>query len=211
MVKVFPSRIIPVLRYVKGPDVLDIGCVGMGENDQMGGVDFIFGELHKAHLNVIGLDIDDDGAKRMNKQGYKVIVHDAQQKYNLKQKFDTVVSEENIEHIANLKTYLDNVKRHMKKDGLFVLSTPNASCFDFMIQTWLFGKPQVNQHHTHVHTLDTITYLLESNGFKIMTYEYIQGITTAMNFNAQILKYLLPLIPNRMARTLVVVAKNATR
>lgn len=210
MVKTYPSRIMPALKHIKGPKVLDIGCVGMGKNDVLGGLDFIFGELSKKY-EVTGLDINKEGADKMNKEGYKVVAQDAQEPYDLNQKFDTVVSEENIEHIANLKTYLDNIRKHLKDDGVLVLSTPNSSCLDFMLQMFLFGKPQVNHYHTHVHTLETITYLLESNGFKVTHHEYIQAVEKGMNFNSKIIGFIIRFFPARFGRTMILVAKKGEK
>lgn len=207
MVKIYTSRIIPALKHIKGPDVLDIGCVGMGDNDVLGGLDFIFGELHKQHPNVVGLDINKEGATKLVKQGFNVVVQDAQEPYDLKQKFDTIVSEENIEHISNLKTYLENVRIHIKEGGRFVMSTPNAMCLDFIIQTFIFGKPRVNPHHTHVHTLETITYLLKIHGLRVVHHEYVQAISPGMNLNAKIMKWFVKWFPQRFGRTIILVAE----
>jgi len=207
MVKVYKSRIIPVLKHIKGRDVLDIGCCGMGENDQVGGVDFIHGKLVNAGHKVIGLDINKEGVINLNKKGFNVVCHDAQKPYYLEKKFDTIVSEENIEHISNLKTYLENVKSHLKEDGIFVLSTPNAFCFDFILQHIIFGRQRANLYHTHYHNINTIKYLLESNGFEVTHHEFCHGITKAMNFNSKIVKLIVPFLPNRFGRTLIVVAK----
>lgn len=207
MVKVYPSRIVRVLPHIKGPDILDIGCVGMGDNDTLGGVNFIFGELVKAHPTVIGLDINKEGAKFMANQGYTVMVQDAQEPYDLDKKFDTVVTEENIEHISNLKTYLDNIRKHLKPNGKLVLTTPNAMCLDFMLQTFFFGAPRVNHYHTHYHTLETIKYLLESNGFKVLSHECFQSIEKGMNFNAKVMGFLVRFFPAHFGRTILLTAE----
>jgi 2-polyprenyl-3-methyl-5-hydroxy-6-metoxy-1,4-benzoquinol methylase len=192
MVKIYRSRVIPALKHINGPDILDIGCVGMGDNDVYGGLDFIFGQLRAQHQNVIGIDI--------NKAG-------AQEPYDLGRKFDTVVSEENIEHISDLKTYLENVRKHLKPGGRFVMSTPNAMCLDFIMQSFIWGKPRVNHYHTHVHTLETITYLLKVHGLNVVHHEYVQAIGPGANLNARIMKWIVRWFPARFARTIILVAE----
>ena len=209
MVNIYESRIIPALKQIKGNNILDIGCVGMGKNDVIGGCDFIFGELSLKYENVIGMDINKKGAEKLIGRGFKVIIQDAQEPYDLNMKFDTIVSEENIEHIANLKTYLENIRNHLNVGGRLVLSTPNACFLDFMIHMFIWRKPRVNQYHTHVHTLDTITYLLNMHGFNVIYYEYLQAIPKKMNINQRICKWIVRWFPERFGRTILLVAENA--
>nr|MBA4405418.1 hypothetical protein [Nanoarchaeum sp.] len=205
--KIYRNRAALTLKYARG-DILEIGCVGMGENDVFGGHDFIFARLKKKANKLVGIDINEQGVKELVSQGFDVKTQDAQEKYNLKQKFDTVISEENIEHISNLKTYLDNVHAHLKDDGLFLVTTPNAMCLDFMLQTLIWRKPRVNQYHTHYHTTDTIKYLLESNGFKVVKIKIIHAINwKSTNLGGKIMWFLLRLFPSRLGRTIFVIAK----
>ena len=43
--------------------------------------------------------------------------------------FDVVVSFETIEHLKNYRRFLDECRRVLKKDGLFICSTPNKQIF----------------------------------------------------------------------------------
>src|ERR1019366_4533556 len=51
---------------------------------------------------------------------------------------DVVVSFETIEHIEHYEAFMDEVSRVLKKDGLFILSTPNDVEF-----------PETNHFHIH--------------------------------------------------------------
>ena len=76
------------------------------------------------------------------------------------------------------------------------------------MQTLLFGKPRVNKYHTHVHTIDTISYLLESNGFKIIHMEIIQPFNLSKtNILGKLYYPFSFILPNKFGRTIVVIAK----
>jgi len=207
MTKIYKSRIIPVLPHVKGHKILDIGCVGMGDNDVMGGEDFMFGYLVDKGYDVLGLDINADGLKKFKTRGYKAVCFDAQEPYDLKQKFDTIIAEENIEHISNLKTYLDNVKNHLNPNGIFIVTTPNAQCLDWIFSMFVFRKPRTNPCHTHMHSLETFKYLLESNGFKVIHNEYLQANPDYLNLNGKIMAQIVRFFPARFGRNMLIVAE----
>ena len=53
------TRFRPLLPHIKGK-VLDICCVGMGDNDMMGGCDFMHGQLKKLRpdIDLYGVDMN---------------------------------------------------------------------------------------------------------------------------------------------------------
>lgn len=206
--KFYRNRFKPTLPYIKGK-ILEIGCVGMGENDILGGKDFLFGYLNKISSYVTGIDINKKGIKNLYIKGCDVLCRDAQEVYNLNERFDTIISEENIEHISNLKTYLQNVKNHLKKNGTFILTTPNMASADFMLHNLIRGTPFVNHHHTHYHSVETIQYLLKTHGFRIIKVD----VFTACRFFGQNifgkLRYIfMHFPPSKLGRTIMVVCKH---
>ena len=209
--KILKHRWDPVIPYIKG-SVLDIGCVGMGSNDIMGGDDFIHAKIKELADECVGLDVNQGGVDMLNKNGFNVICKDAQEPYDLNKKFDVVLSEENIEHISNLKTYLENVKRHMKDNGLFIITTPNILCIDFMIHRFVFKKPRANPTHTHYHIEDSIKCLLESNGFEIVRVDMFQAINWKIqNFGGKLMFFLARIFPKQFARNMLIVAKKSKK
>ncbi|MEM0235484.1 methyltransferase domain-containing protein [Thermofilum sp.] len=75
--------------------------------------------------------------------------------------FDSVVSLETLEHIEDQKAFLGNIKRVLKDEGMFILSTPNK-----MYSSPLLPRP-LNPYHIKEYYLGTFLKLLNSQGFKV--------------------------------------------
>ena len=203
------TRFKPLLPFIKGK-VLDICCVGMGDNDMMGGCDFMHGKLKKLRpdIDLYGIDIDQKGVTRMKNQGYQVFCKDVQEPFNLETKFDTIICEEGIEHLDNLKTFLSNVRNHLKEDGIFLLTTPNIIGIHIFLGTILHGQPRKSPFHTHYHIKDSISYLLQRNGFEILNLDWFSATNLkATNFNARINSWLTAILPHKWGKHIWVVAR----
>src|SRR3989344_372638 len=109
-----------VLNYVKNKIVLDIAC-GSGYGSKL---------LSNKAKKVIGVDISkesiDYAKNNFNSNKIKFFIGDATNLDFLKDNsIDVVVSFETIEHLIDYKRFLMEVKRILKKEGLFIVSTPN--------------------------------------------------------------------------------------
>ena len=125
-------RYSSILECVKGKKVLDIAS-GSGYGTAL---------LASSASHVTGVDID-KGAIKYAKANYSLdnvdFVLGSGVEVPLKDNiFDVVVSFETIEHIDDYRTFLSEVKRMLKPDGLFILSTPNDVEF-----------PESNHFHVH--------------------------------------------------------------
>src|SRR5436309_15812717 len=84
--------------------VMDLGCVDSrpARHNAVQRIEYKANLLHKrlAEINkgVLGVDIDPEGAKVLNAQGYEVIVADVET-MDLAKQFDTIVAGEIIEHL----------------------------------------------------------------------------------------------------------------
>ena len=112
-----PIRFNEISKLCKG-EVLDVAC-GTGDL-----ADFYKGEY-------VGVDISDlaiEMAKKVKRSHATFLVADVTNlTYGPKQKFDTIVIAEFLEHIADDKTLLTNLK-HMSKDNTrWVISVPNSN------------------------------------------------------------------------------------
>lgn len=112
-----------VAPLVKDKLVLDIAC-GSGY-----GTDYLAGRGAK---EIIGADINEKSIRRnqayYHKTNLKFQTADALKLPFENNKFDLIVSLETIEHFSadHQKTFLTELKRVLKEEGLLVISTPNA-------------------------------------------------------------------------------------
>ncbi|MFH1598267.1 MAG: class I SAM-dependent methyltransferase [Patescibacteria group bacterium] len=108
-------------QFVKNKVVLDIACgTGYGSHHL----------LEKGASQVVGLDISQEAIEyaRRKYQNDKLefIQRDVMDIPSPNDYFDVVVSFETIEHIQNQEGFLKEAKRVLKKDGLLIISSPNA-------------------------------------------------------------------------------------
>lgn len=115
------SRYFFASQFVKNKLVLDVAC-GSGYGS--------YYLLEKGAKQVVGIDIDQktiEYAKKRYKKKNLIFIKGSAENLPLQEKaFDLVVSLETIEHLKNQHLFLKEIKRVLRKDGLFVMSTPNA-------------------------------------------------------------------------------------
>ena len=101
--------------------------------------------LKEKGFNALGLDIKD-----LNFENDKFTQKD--------DTFDLITAISVIEHLSNPNNFLTEVKRVLKKDGFFILVTPN----------WKFDMKNFYNDPTHIkpYTTTSINFLLESFKFK---------------------------------------------
>lgn len=135
-------------EYVDKKVVLDIGCgTGYGANF-----------LSTKSSRVYGVDVSDEAISyaksHYNGQNLSYAVMDAHGLKFEDEKFDVVCSFEVIEHLSDYRLYLAQIKRVLKKGGLFLLSTPNKK----------FSSPGVekptNPYHLHEFYFDELKKVL---------------------------------------------------
>lgn len=136
------ARYIFAAQFVKRKVVLDVAC-GSGY-----GTNYL---AEKGAKQVYGVDISkeavDYAKKEYNHPKVKFIVGDAQDISLPDHSVDVVVSMETIEHVENSRKFLDEVKRVLAKDGLFILSTPSARGYreDYTPSRWHFKEFAIDE------------------------------------------------------------------
>ncbi|MFA7298214.1 MAG: class I SAM-dependent methyltransferase [Candidatus Absconditabacterales bacterium] len=159
MKKFVDEREVIMQAYTKDKEVLDFG---VGDTSDR----FLHKIIANSAKNVIGVEIDEERAERLRKQGYTILQGDAEH-INIGKQFDVIIAGDLIEHLNNPGLFLENVKKHLKKDGYFLFNTPNAYSINFVLRG-LFCGGNVKQfpEHVTVFTDELLVNLLERYGIK---------------------------------------------
>ena len=165
------TRVKMILKHVpKDGKVLDIGCVNHSlDNDDQ---NWLHGQLSASTGRVVGMDYLASEIETMRKEGYNVVLADAED-FSLDETFDTIVAGELIEHLSNPGDFLDQVHAHLKSSGRFVLSTPNP----FYLFTFLAagsGNADWNDEHTAWFDEQVLRKLLQRHGFVVDSVTYVE-------------------------------------
>lgn len=189
-------------KQCKGKDVLDVGPCDFS---WMPDLDWFRKEwIHAAIVenarSVVGIDIFREGIERAKQFGYGNIIYANAENFNLGKKFDVVFAGELIEHLSNPGLFLNCAKRHLRKGGKLILTTPNAR----YPQRWMRDKA-MNSHHVQLYTMQVLRQLLQLNGFGDIKEYYLEGNIRTLKGKLYA-KLFLPLFP-KFALALGMVAK----
>lgn len=150
------ARYKSVAGLIKNKTVLDIAC-GTGYGTQM---------LADVAKKVYGIDVSKEAVEYANKNyPHKNVIYkqgDARKIPLDDKSVDVVVSLETIEHIPEPEEFVKEVKRILKKGGLFIVSTPNDDEFT-----------DGNVYHVHEFDFNELNRLMKKY-FKNFEY-YFQG------------------------------------
>ena len=129
--------------YCSAKDVLDTGC-GVG-----------YGSSHLAEVarTVLGVDNDPQAIQyarsHYGRSNTSYIVSDCQALPFSSKAFDVITSFELIEHLPDARRYLTEVRRVLRPNGVFIVSTPNRSIYGehrggeanpFHVREWDFDE-----------------------------------------------------------------------
>jgi len=162
------DRIKLIQRYCRGKRVLDVGCVGqtVPPTHPL----WLHKYIAEVATHVLGVDIAVEKVERMQKQGYNAIVEDALT-CDLGEKFDVIVAGQVIEHLDNPGIFLENMKKHLSKRGVLILSTDNAHGAMF-VKDYLLKRPNINPQHCVFFSRETMKTLLNRHGLEVVEFYY---------------------------------------
>ena len=144
------NRYVFARDLVKNKKVLDVAC-GAGYGTVL---------LAESAAEVFGVDISEEAVlyakENYSAKNVNFIAADVEKLPFENDFFDVVVSFETIEHVDEKKQekFLSEVKRTLKRDGIFVISTPNKE---------IYKNRGENHFHVSEFTFDEFKKVLESN------------------------------------------------
>ena len=149
-------------QAAKGKNILDIAC-GSGYGAK------ILAQAGAAKVTAIDQSLE---AITKAKQNYSATnieykVGDAENFGEADGAFDLVTSFETIEHLKNPEKYLAEIARVLKREGIFLVSTPNRE---------IFG--QKNPYHWHEFTRSEFEEILKKYFKNILILEQTNGIAS---------------------------------
>lgn len=205
-----------ILDFLKGKKfekILDTGC---------GAGDFTLevGKLVNAK-EVHGVELEDEAFKSLSAKKIKMIRADLNGKLPYKnENFDLIISTQNIEHLYFTDDYLQEMRRVLKKNGSFVLTTVNIAAIHYRImmlfgiapiclhpseyQTWPLSGRNPRYGHKSVFAHRALGEVLRKHKFKI-----VKQYTHTIYFIPQILSQMLcKLFPSLGTFSCYIVKKN---
>lgn len=178
-------RLRHVLPAARGDyrTILDAGC----------GPGVFTMELAKLHpdAQVVGIDIDEDAVKRAALIARKAGL--ANCRFELgdvtglgyREEFDLIVSVDNLEHIEEDVTALQNLRDALRPEGKLVIHVPGY------YRRWLFFRRRVNfdipGHVRPGYTVDELSTKLLTAGFEILDHRSTYGLLETLSNNVSYL------------------------
>ena len=120
----------------------------------------------KLAKNFLAIEPSKPAARKCRERGFNVF-EEMIENVSLEKKVDMVVNFELIEHLFNPKSFIKACNKILKKNGLFILTTPNIKGFDLMT----LGKLSDNitgPNHLNYFNPKSLSQLLQDCGFKVL-------------------------------------------
>lgn len=168
-----PERTQLLVEWVgSGRRVLDLGCYD-GRDSKA---------IADAGNTVTGVEIHPRATDEARRRGIDVQSFDiATDEWPLPEEgYDVVIAGEIIEHLVDPDSFLQNVRRHLRKDGRLILTTPNVASLgrrlmllvgknpylEFSSSDDINGFPTVG--HVRYFTKRTLVRLCSAHGFRLV-------------------------------------------
>ena len=96
-------------------------------------------------------------------------------KWPIKKKFNTIIAGEVIEHLDNARLFLLECMNHLLPDGRLILTTPNATGLNYIMNPEWCVNYKEYEGHCHAFTLPMLEKLLRQSGFSVIHKDYINA------------------------------------
>ncbi len=154
---IYLRMILDIQKYRKKGNVLEIGS----------SLGFMLETLNKMRFNAEGIEPSTDAVKFSRKKGLKVHSGYFENASIRNSSFDIIIANHVLEHIKSTGVFLTKANKVLKKNGLIVIALPNFDSLEAQLfkSKWRFLMPD---EHYYQFTPETLSKLLENNGFKVL-------------------------------------------
>lgn len=149
-------RFSKIIEFIEGNDILDIGS-------SEGNVHKLIKEYFE-DKKIFSMDLENsdfnnnlDNPKEINK------------------KFDTIIAGEIIEHVISPMDFLKYCKSLLKKNGILILTTPNAIGLQYIRDTSWCVDDEGYRGHSQTFTMPMLKKNLNELGFEVIHEEYVNA------------------------------------
>lgn len=162
-----------LLKLSKNKRVLHLGVLGdFNDYLKIGFDDWLFRELIDISSIAVGIDFNKKLVKKAHAAGFKSIIYGNVEKLSLGKKFDVIFAGDIIEHLVNFEGFFLSCKKHMNKDSILVITTPNPFAINNFLKIAISGNPSVYEEHTNYVVEKNFEGLAQIFGFKIIESGY---------------------------------------
>lgn len=179
-----------IVRIITGTKnsgrVLDLGC---GEGHIL--------KMLPDSYEKYGVDISESALNLIIERDISVKLCNLNKDFPFDIKFDFIICSEVLEHLERPSNVLKNVKKHLTKDGLFLVTTPNVTLWKHRIRL-LFGEfPNYDKSHINFWDIEDFIDMLINHGYVLLDF-YPTGFSPIPNLSLKLklrkLKFLYKLL-----------------
>ncbi len=175
LTKRFKKRLSDIRRYAPAGNILDVGC----------GAGFFLHLTEQHGYSVKGVELSQFAAEYARSSFGLDVFHGYLDEAGYDpESFDIITLWHILEHVTDPRQFLAQVHALLKKDGILALEVPNIGSFPARV-SGLFWELMAPREHFYYFTQDTLTRLLQEEGFTITDARTFYWTTPSMFFRAR--------------------------
>ncbi len=163
-----------IVSHIIGKRVLDLGCIGQNSSTPVSSR-WLHWYLSQHAKELIGVDINKEAIDELNRKGFNIICADVEE-LNLNDRFEVIVGGDIIEHLSNIGIFLSKIEKHLKDDGICLLSTPNPVTVMQFFSILFSGSLVVNNEHTCWLTKEVLMEACSRYNLEITQVDYVYNL-----------------------------------